>query len=239
MTRLHAESPTQSDVLRLVDLSHRIEDGMVTYRGLPGPLICDHLSREQSRVFYDPGTEFQIGRIEMVSHTGTYIDAPYHRYPDGEDIGGLALDRIASLQGILIRMREAKQRAIGRKHFTGMDLRGRAVLVNTGWDRHWRTDRYFEGHPFLTEDAALYLRDNGAALVGIDSLNMDDTSGGGRPVHSILLGAGIPIVEHLTELHRLPSDGFEFCAVPPKIANMGTFPVRAYARLGAPVPSAI
>lgn len=216
---------------RFVDLSHVIESGMITYKGLPAPLVCDHLSREASRGLYAEGTEFQIGRIDMVANTGTYIDMPFHRYPDGHDLAELPLTRAADLPGVVVRVEGAVERAIDWHHFAPVDCRGHAVLVQTGWDRHWRTDAYFEGHPFLTEKAALYLRDQGALLVGIDSLNIDDTSGGTRPVHSVLLAAGIPIVEHMTGLAMLPASGFRFSAVPPKVKGMGTFPVRAHARL--------
>lgn len=206
---------------------------MVTYRGLPGPLICDHLSRLDSRRIYAEGTEFQIGRIDMVANTGTYIDMPFHRYPDGHDLAGLPLERVAGIPGVVIRVTNTADRAIGRHHVEAVDCRGAAVLVHTGWDRHWATDDYFEGHPFLTEQAALHLRDQGARLVGIDSLNIDDTAGGTRPVHSVLLAAGIPVVEHLTGLGDLPDSGFRFTAVPPKIKGLGTFPVRAYADVRA------
>jgi len=216
-----------------VDLSHTIENGMVTYKGLPAPLICDHLSREQSRSRYAAGTEFHFGRVEMVGNTGTYLDTPFHRYADGYDLTGLPLEVVCGVPGSTVRVSGADQRAIDWQAFAGVPIRGRAVLVNTDWDTHWRTDRYFEGHPFLTQKAAEYLRDSGAVLVGIDSLNIDDTSGGTRPVHSVLLAAGIPIVEHLTRLSVLPAEGFHFSAVPPKIAAMGTFPVRAHARVGA------
>ncbi|QSX78717.1 cyclase family protein [Agrilutibacter solisilvae] len=218
----------------LIDLSHTIEDGMVTYKGLPAPLICDHLSRERSRTIYAEGTEFQIGRIDMVANTGTYIDTPFHRYADGHDLAGLPLRKASGLPGVVVRLEGAADRAIDWHAFAATQVKGRAVLVHTGWDRHWRTDAYFEGHPFLTEKAAEYLRDQGAELVGIDSFNIDDISGGERPVHTVLLGAGIPIVEHMTGLSRLPNEGFTFWAVPPKVAGMGTFPVRAHARLDAP-----
>jgi kynurenine formamidase len=204
---------------------------MITYKGLPAPLVCDHLSRAQSRAVYQAGTEFQIGRIEMVANTGTYLDTPYHRYADGYDLAGLPLERVSDLPGLVVRVSGIRERAIDWQSFAAIPVRGRAVLVNTGWDTHWRTDRYFEGHPFLTQKAAEYLRNEGAALVGIDSLNIDDTSGGARPVHSVLLLAGIPIVEHLTNLSALPTERFRFSAVPPRIAAMGTFPVRAHARL--------
>ncbi len=222
--------PTDHDA-RFIDLSHTIESGMITYKGLPAPYICDHLSREESRNLYAPGTEFQIGRIEMVSNTGTYLDTPFHRYADGIDLGGLTLESIADLPGIVVHVAPSNDRAIGRSHFGALEVRGRAVLVHTGWDAHWRSDRYFEGFPYLTEQAAVYLRDAGAALVGIDSHNIDSTDTSERPVHTTLLRAGIPIVEHMTNLGALPNDGFRFTAVPPKIAGMGTFPVRAHARL--------
>ena len=216
---------------RFVDLSHTIENGMITYKGLPAPLICDHLSREASRATYAAGTEFQIGRIDMVANTGTYLDTPFHRYADGIDLAGLKLGTIADVPGIVVRVPADAERAIGDTHFKSIAIAGRAVLVNTGWDRHWRTDAYFEGHPFLTVAAAIFLRDKGAVLVGIDSYNIDDISGGTRPVHSVLLKAGIPIVEHMTGLGALPLSGFRFSAIPPKITGMGTFPVRAHARI--------
>jgi len=216
-----------------VDLSHSIEDGMVTYRGLPAPLICDHISREQSRQHYAPGTEFHIGQVTMVANTGTYLDSPFHRYADGADIAALALDTLADLDAVVIRVTGMTERAIGRNAFMANEVRGKAVLVHTGWAQHWRTDQYFENHPFLTEEAATYLRDAGARLVGIDSLNIDDTGDGRRPVHTTLLGAGIPIVEHLCRLERLSIDGFTFTATPVKVRGMGTFPVRAYATVPA------
>lgn len=222
---------TGAAVRRLVDLSHTIEDGMITYKGLPAPLICDHLSREQSRALYAPGTEFAIGKIEMVSNTGTYLDSPYHRYADGKDLSQLDLHDLAELDGVVAHLGGMAGRAIPRSALAALEVRGKAVLVHTGWDAHWRTDQYFEQHPFLTEDAALWLRDQGARLVGIDSLNIDDTADGRRPVHTTLLGAGIPIVEHLRGLEQLPAQGFRFSAVPVKVKGMGTFPVRAYAAL--------
>ncbi|MEM7168829.1 MAG: cyclase family protein [Pseudomonadota bacterium] len=225
-----------NDGQTLIDLSHVITDGMITYKGLPAPLICDHLSFADSHAVYDQGTEFQIGRIEMVSNTGTYLDAPYHRYRDGDDLETLALHKLSDLPGCLVRLRGHQGRAIDWPSFAAAEVAGRAVLVETGWSDHWGSDAYFEGHPFLTAAAAEYLRDQGAALVGIDSLNIDDTSGGTRPVHSILLGAGIPIVEHLTNLAALPASDFRFWAIPPKVRGMGTFPVRAHARV-APAAS--
>ncbi len=216
---------------RRIDLSHTIEEGMVTYKGLPAPIMCDHLSRERSRAIYAEGTEFQIGKIELVGNTGTYLDTPYHRYADGYDLAALDLDRVSAVPAIVVRVEGGADRAIDWEAFAATSFEGRAVLVHTGWARHWRTDQYFEGHPFLTAAAATYLRDKGALLVGIDSFNIDDVSGGERPVHSILLAAGIPIVEHMTNLDALPNEGFRFWAVPPKISEMGTFPVRAHAQL--------
>ncbi len=218
---------------RRLDLSHPIEHGMETYRGLPGPVIEDHLSREASRSHYAPGTEFHIGRITMVANTGTYLDAPAHRFGDGADVAGLPLDVLADLEAVLVRVTGASERAIAASAFGPYDVRGRAVLVHTGWDRHWRSEAYFRGHPFLTADAAAHLRAAGAALVGIDSLNIDDTDDGSRPAHTTLLGGGIPIVEHLTGLDQLPASGFRFFAVPAPVRGMGTFPVRAFAVLDA------
>jgi kynurenine formamidase len=212
--------------MRLVELNHVIEPGMVTYKGLPGPLVCDFLSREASRGNYVAGTEFQIGRIDMVGNTGTYLDTPFHRYADGADLAGVALEQVTQLPGLVVRCAGP---AVGPGAFAGLNLTGCAVLIHTGWDRHWGTEAYLTGHPHLTEAAALLLRDAGVALVGIDSHNIDDTAGNARPVHTVLLGAGIPIVEHLTRLGALPDAGFIFNAPPPRIRGMGTFPVRAHA----------
>ena len=211
----------------LIDLSHVVEDGLITYKGLPAPIICDYLSREESRNHYAPGTEFQIGRIDMVANTGTYLDSPFHRYRDGKDLSELALESLADLEGVLVD--SGPDRAIDASRFTGLDVKGKAVLVRTGWSRHWKTDQYFEGHPFLTADAAQWLVDSGAALVGIDSLNIDDTADLSRPVHTILLGAEVLIVEHMCGLDALPTSGFRFFAVPVKVKGFGTFPVRALA----------
>lgn len=216
-----------------IDLSHIIEDGMITYKGLPAPLICDHLSRAQSRQLYAPGTEFQIGKITMVANTGTYLDSPFHRFADGADISQLTLSSLTHLDAVVVRATELNARAIPHHAFAPLDVRGKAVLIHTGWDAHWRTDQYFEGHPYLTAEAATYLRREGAVLVGIDSYNIDDTGDLHRPAHTVLLGAGIPIVEHMCGLQQLPAAGFRFSAVPPRIAGMGTFPVRAYATLQA------
>jgi len=217
---------------RLIDLSHEIEHGMVTYRGLPSPTISEWLSREASTSRYAPGTTFQIGKIELLANTGTYIDAPFHRYEDGRDVAGYALEAVADLAGVVVRSSVGSKRAIDASRFKAEDVKGKAVLVHTGWDTHWRTDTYSGGqHPFLTKDAAEYLAKAGAALVGIDSLNIDDDKDASRPAHTILLGAGVAIVEHMTRLADLPETGFRFFAVPPRVKGMGSFPVRAFARL--------
>ncbi len=213
----------------LIDLSHPIEAGMTTYKGLPGPHICDYWQREASAAFYDDGSTFQIGRIDMVANTGTYVDAPFHRYAEGADLAGLDLAQLASLPGLVVR---APAMAVDADAFDGLDVAGKAVLVMTGWDRHWRTEAYQHDHPFLTEAAARRLVQDGARLVGIDSHNIDDTRGRSRPVHTVLLGAGVLICEHMTNLAALPDAGFAFTAVPPRIVGMGTFPVRAFAQIG-------
>lgn len=212
-------------------MSHTIEHGLITYKGLPAPLICDYLSREQSRTHYASGTEFHIGRIDMVANTGTYLDSPFHRFASGKSLAELPLDSLAELEAVLVRPELNGGRAIEASYFDRLDCAGRAVLIHTGWSRHWAMESYFEGHPFLTEDAARLLRDRGAALVGIDSLNIDSTDDGRRPVHTALLGADIPICEHLCRLDQLPSEGFTFSAVPVKVKNFGSFPVRAYASI--------
>jgi arylformamidase len=212
--------------MRLIDLSHTVEHGMVTYKGLPAPLICDFLTRERSREIYAPGTEFHIGRIDMVANTGTYVDSPFHRFADGKDLAQLPLESLAHLDAVVVA---TAGRAIGPEVFRGVAVRGRAVLVRTGWDRHWREDAYFEDHPFLTRDAAERLAAEGAAFVGIDSYNIDDTDDWSRPAHTALLGAGIPICEHMCNLRSLPAGRLTFSAVPVKVSGFGTFPVRAYA----------
>jgi arylformamidase len=213
----------------LIDLSHVIENGMITYKGLPAPIICDYLSREDSKKFYEEGTQFQIGKIELVTNTGTYIDCPFHRYEDGKDLSEVLLHNFVDLEGVLIDARDSIEIGIG--FFENKDLFGKAVMVFTDWSRHWRTDLYFENHPFLTEEAAHYLVACGVRLVGIDSHNIDDTRTKSRPVHSVLLKNEILIVEHLCNLDKLPTTGFLFNAVPPKFKGVGTFPVRAYAKI--------
>ena len=216
----------------IVDLSHVIEHGMVTFGDLPGPHICDYWTRQESASRYDDGSSFQIGRIEMVANTGTYLDSPFHRYAEGKDLARLPLESLADLDGVVLRRPYGDGLAVDAEHFAGLNVRGRAVLVYTGWDRHWRTEAYKVDHPFLTAAAAAWLVEQGAALVGIDSYNIDQTSVRSRPVHTTLLGADIPICEHMTGLDWLPDEGFRFSAVPPKISGMGTFAVRAYAVVG-------
>lgn len=215
----------------LIDLSHIIEDGLVTYKGLPAPIICDYLSRENSKKFYEEGTTFQIGKIEMVSNTGTYVDCPFHRFENGKDLSEVELEKFAELEGVVIRVPFTERLAVTPGELKGYDVAGKAVLIHTGWDKHWNTDAYYTGHPYLTEEAAEYLKEAGAKLVGIDSHNIDNTEGRTRPVHTTLLGAEILIVEHLCNLDALPDSRFKFSAVPPKFKGVGTFPVRAMARL--------
>jgi len=214
-----------------IDLSHTIENGLITYKGLPAPVICDYLSREDSKKFYDEGTTFQIGKIEMVSNTGTYMDCPFHRFADGKDLSGLALNHLVNIGAVIVRVPYKTRQAITEADFKGLDVANKAVLVHTGWSEHWATDKYFEGHPYLTAGAAEYLKACGAKIVGIDSHNIDDTAGRSRPVHTILLGSEILIVEHLCNLDKIPDGRFTFTALPPKFRGVGTFPVRAVATI--------
>jgi arylformamidase len=214
--------------MRFIDVSHTIESGIVTYKGLPAPILCDYLSREASRKLYAAGTEFHIGRIDMVANTGTYLDSPFHRYANGRDVSQLSLESLAHLDCVVARIEPSTSRAIEQLPFKPRDVRGKAVLIHTGWARHWRTDQYFEGFPYLTGAVADWLRQAGAVLVGIDSHNIDNTDGGERPVHSTLLGGDIPIVEHMCGLDAVPDHAGRFFAVPVKVKGMGTFPVRAF-----------
>jgi kynurenine formamidase len=210
----------------IVELSHRIHHGMVTFPGIPAPSIGTHLSREASRDHYEAGTEFHIGVITMAANTGTYLDTPYHRYPDGQDLSAFPLSKVADLPGLVVRAEGHRRVVLDQE----LDVRGRAVLIQTGWDRHFGTPKYQQEHPYLAPESAEWLAGQGAALVGIDSLNIDDTPPHGpRPAHTVLLAAGIPLVEHMTGLAALPDEGFRFHAAPPMVAGMGTFPVRAYA----------
>ena len=214
---------------RIIDLSHVIEHGMTTYPGLPGPQICDFWERESTAANYDDGSTFQIGRIDMIANTGTYLDSPFHRYVDGIDLAELPLSSLADLPALVVRRPFENELATDVEHLEALDVRGKAVLVHTGWDRHWRTEAYGKDHPFLTAAAADWLAENGAKLVGIDSNNIDDTRVRTRPVHTRLLAANVLICEHMTNFGSLPDSGFRFSAVPPKVRGMGTFPVRPYA----------
>lgn len=216
---------------KYIDLSHTIEQGMITYKGLPAPIVCDFLSREASKEFYEEGTEFFIGKIEMVTNTGTYLDCPFHRFEHGKDMAQLELEELADLEAIVIRMPHSRKLDITESDLRSHDVSNKAVLINTGWDEYWRTDQYYENHPFLTEGAATYLKEQKVKLVGIDSHNIDDTRTRRRPVHTVLLGSDILIVEHLCNLSELPDGIFYFSAVPPRFKGVGTFPVRAMARL--------
>jgi arylformamidase len=215
---------------RLVDLSHTVSDGLVTYPGLPGPVISEHLTFEASHSVYEAGTEFSIGRIEMVSNTGTYLDTPGHRHRGRHDLSGLPLEKCALLPAVVVDAPATG--AAERSLFEGLDIAECAVLVRTGWSARFGTEAYGDPeHPYLATDAAEWLADAGVALVGIDSVNIDDTRGGARPVHTLLLDREIPVVEHLTALDQLPAHEATFSAIPPKIAGMSTFPVRAFAIL--------
>jgi kynurenine formamidase len=222
-------SPAAGSPTRLVELNHVIAAGMTTYPGLPGPEITPHLTREQSRDHYDAGTEFAIDRISLVGNTGTYVDSPFHRYSDGDDLADVPLQSVADLPVVVVRVTGSGRRGTGPEALATLDVNGTAVLIHTGWDRHWGTREYGSDAPFLTEDGARMLADSGARLVGIDSVNIDDTDGATRPAHTLLLGAGIPVLEHLTGLDQLPITGARLHAAPPRVRAFGTFPVRAYA----------
>jgi kynurenine formamidase len=216
---------------KFVDLSHVIEAGMTTYKGMPAPIIADYWTRESSASMYDDGSTFHIGRIDMVANTGTYLDAPFHRYADGDDISQLELAKLAGIDGVVVKLPRGERLAVEGRDVAGVDVRGKAVLIHTGWDEHWRTDAYFTNHPFVTAEAARLLVQGGARIVGIDSHNIDDSRTRSRPVHAILLRAGVYICEHMTNLGALPREGFRFFAVAPKVKGMGTFPVRAFAEI--------
>ncbi len=216
-------------MLKYIDLSHTIEEGVVTYKGLPAPIICDFWSREESKNWYEEGTSFQIGKIEMVANTGTYLDTPFHRYEQGKDLSEILIEQTAGIEAVVISVPFANTISIDASYFMGYDLRNKAVLVHTGWDTHWKTDSYYKNNPFLTADAAEYLVAQNVKLVGIDSHNIDDTRGKSRPVHSILLKNEILIVEHLCNIANIPKNkAIRFTATPPKIKGMGTFAVRAF-----------
>jgi len=230
-------APGTDDATRVVDLSHPIRAGLVTYPGLPAPTITPHLTREDSRARYAPGTEFAMDVIHMIGNTGTYIDSPFHRYADGSDLAGLDLSSLVGLRAEVFHLEDAwdaSRRGIHSRMLADRDVNGAAVLLHTGWDSRFGRPEYGTGAPFLTGDAARWLIEAGAVLVGIDSVNIDDTdSGGERPAHSLLLGAGVHVVEHLTNLGELPPRGARFTAAPPAVEGFGTFPVRAFAEVPA------
>lgn len=233
LTEPHKRKPIDAKIENdlLIDLSHTITNGLITYKGLPAPIICDYLSRADSKEFYAEGTEFQIGKIEMVANTGTYIDCPFHRFEDGKDLSEIGLESFTDLDAIVIQIPFSETLEITEEHLKNHEIRNRAVLIHTGWSMYWNTATYYENHPYLTADAAKYLKNCNVKLVGIDSHNIDNTMGRTRPVHTTLLGAEILIVEHLCNLNLLPKDGFTFSAIPPKFKGVGTFPVRAMAKL--------
>lgn len=233
LTEPHKRKPINLKIEKdlLIDLSHTIENGLVTYKGLPAPIVCDYLSRANSKQFYEEGTEFQIAKIEMVANTGTYIDCPFHRFENGKDLSEVGLECFTDLDAIVISVPFTETLEITAEYLKNYEIRNRAVLIHTGWDTHWNTEKYYENHPFLTKEASEYLRDSNVKLVGIDSHNIDNTKVRTRPVHTTLLGAEILIVEHLCNLYLLPTEGFTFSAIPPKFKGVGTFPVRAMAKL--------
>ncbi|MCU1556140.1 MAG: cyclase [Microbacteriaceae bacterium] len=218
---------------RLIDLSHTIREGLITYPGLPAPVITPYLTREDSKARYAPGTQFAMDLITMIGNTGTYLDSPWHRYEDGVDLAGLDLDTLVDQDAEVFHLQDISERGIGVERFSDRDVRGKAVLLDTGWSRHFGTPAYLTGAPFLTGGAADYLVEQGVTMVGIDSLNIDDAEipSGERPAHSALLAAGIHVIEHLTNLAALPPSGSAVTAVPPKVEGLGTFPVRVFARL--------
>lgn len=226
-----AKADAAAATSRIVDLSHHVRSGEATYPGLPAPLVSDHMSHEQSRGRYAEGVTFQIGKVEMVANSGTAIDVPYHRYPDREDVGDMPIEAFADLDAVVIRLTGMRGRAITAQAIAATDVAGKAVLLDTGRGHLWGTEAYLADRPFLSRDGADYLAGQGALLVGIDGINIDDTDDPDRPAHSILLAAGIPIVENLPSLSALPVSGFRFTAAPMRIHGIGAFPVRAWARL--------
>jgi arylformamidase len=222
-----------------VELSHVIREGMITLPNLPAPRFGKHLTREASQQIYAPGTEFEIGEFTMVTNTGTYLDSPYHRYPDGHDLTGFALERTTDLPAVVVRVQDSEKLGIDAATLAPYDVQNKAVLLHTGDDARFGTPAYVQNPHFLTRDGSEWLIRNEAALVGVDAGNIDDMTDGTRPAHTLLLGAGIPIVEHLTGLASVPPTGATFSAAAPRIEGLGTFPVRAYAKVPtAKVPPA-
>jgi len=214
--------------MRFVEVSHTIEAGMKTYPGLPEPRVEVLLDHESSRARYDGQAEFLIASLHLCGNTGTYVDSPLHRHRNGADLAGLSLDRLAHVPAVVVNAPSGLDRGIAAEAFHDVDVRDHAVLVHTEWSRYWRTPRYFEPNPFLTRGACEYLAGEGARFVGIDSLNIDDIEDLSRPAHTILLGAGIPVCEHMTNLAAAPRKGSWLHAVPIAWKGGATFPVRAY-----------
>ncbi|MEI6216581.1 MAG: cyclase family protein [Actinomycetes bacterium] len=215
---------------KVVDLSHTIREGLITYPGLPSPVISPHLTRAAATKIYAPGTTFAMDLITMIGNTGTYLDSPFHRYSDGADLAGLKLETLVELETEVFNLSASTTRGIEPSQLVGRELSGKAILLHTGWDKYFGEVSYAKGAPFLSKAGAEFLISSGVVLVGIDSLNIDDTeSGGERPAHTLLLGTGIHVVEHLTNLGQLPDTGARFTAAPPKVEGFGTFPVRAFA----------
>lgn len=222
----------QSSSTKFIDVSHEIVNGMTTYKGVSPPVITPYLTREASTSMYAEGVTFLISKIDMVANTGTYLDTPFHRYEDGYDLAELKLEDVAYVPAEIIRVDGIKVKDIDESHFRKLELRGKALLINTGWSANWGTEAYFSNHPHLTEGAAKFLRDAGVKIVAIDTYNIDDITDKARPVHSTLLAAGIPIVEHLCNLETVPAGkAMTFTAVPIKIKEFSTFPVRAFVHI--------
>jgi kynurenine formamidase len=210
---------------QFIDLSHPVEAGMETYRPLPTPQVVVHNDYDASR--YDGKSEFLIASLHLCGNTGTYVDSPRHRYRKGVDLAGLPLERLADMPVVVVDA-TGVDRAIGPYALPGGSLEGKAVLFRTDFSRHWRTESYFSANPFLTAEACEALVAAGVAFVGIDSLNIDDIADMARPAHTILLGAGVPICEHMTNLASVKSGAGRLHAVPIAWVGGATFPVRAY-----------
>jgi arylformamidase len=219
-------------MITIVDLSHPIDERVPMFPGHPAPVLDEYLSRSRAAAQYAPGTSFVIHRYTFLGNTGTYLDAPFHRFPDGADLATLPLPRTVDLPGVVVDARAAVaagQLGISPDALAGLDVAGHAVLMLTGWDRFWQTPEYLGGKPYITAACATALRDRGAALAGIDTWNIDDVADRARPAHTILLGAGIPIVENLRNLAALPAQRFRFFAPPLPFRGGSAIPVRAFA----------
>jgi kynurenine formamidase len=199
---------------------------MKTYPGLPEPRVEVFMDYEASRARYAGDTEFFIANLHLCGNTGTYVDSPLHRFRNAPDLAQLPLERLADLPVEVIDARS--DHAIGPSSLRGRALAGKAVLFHTGWSAHWRSDRYFDPNPHLTEDCCAALLGAGAVFAGIDSVNIDSMADLRRPAHTTLLRAGVPVCEHMTNLGALPVSGGRLHAVPIPWKGGATFPVRAY-----------